>query len=82
MSGANYEYCPGCDNKALYVGEEEVPDGVVVWHETCLATDRAQRAREIFGDIFGLATGHRCSDAFMESLKFLMAKPAEEGSLA
>jgi hypothetical protein len=37
MSGANYEFCPGCDSKALYMGEEDVPDGVVVWHEKCLA---------------------------------------------
>jgi hypothetical protein len=34
VSGANYEYCPGCDMKALYVGEEDVGD-VVVFHADC-----------------------------------------------
>lgn len=37
MSGSNYEFCGGCDSKALYMGEEEAPDGVEVWHEKCLA---------------------------------------------
>ena len=39
MSGANYEYCPVCDMKALYIGEEDVPAGVVVLHKAC--QDRA-----------------------------------------
>lgn len=39
MSGANYEYCPVCDQKALYVGEEDV-GAVVVIHEACLEQER------------------------------------------
>lgn len=35
MSGANYEYCPGCDQKALYVGDQDVPEGVEAWHAKC-----------------------------------------------
>jgi len=39
MSGANYEYCPGCDTKALYTGEEDMPADVVILHKAC--QDRA-----------------------------------------
>ena len=39
MSGANYEYCPVCDMKALYTGEEDMPAGIVVLHKAC--QDRA-----------------------------------------
>jgi hypothetical protein len=35
MSGSNYESCPGCDRKALYVGDQDVPEGVEVWHAAC-----------------------------------------------
>ena len=44
MSGANYEYCPVCDTKALYVGEEDLPPGVVIMHETCRVKETAQAA--------------------------------------
>jgi hypothetical protein len=54
MSGANYEFCPGCDSKALYMGEEEVPDGVVVWHEKCLTARLADQARRIYRDVRAL----------------------------
>ena len=40
MSGANYEKCPGCDKKALYVGEDDVQENVEVWHTECLAAER------------------------------------------
>jgi hypothetical protein len=36
VSYADYEHCPGCDGKALYMGERESPEGIVVWHEKCL----------------------------------------------
>jgi hypothetical protein len=51
MSGANYEYCPGCESKALYMGEYDVPDGVEVWHGKCLAADRAKQALRIYRDV-------------------------------
>lgn len=35
MSGANYLYCPGCETKALYVGDDDLPDGIEVWHAAC-----------------------------------------------
>ena len=35
MSAANYEFCPMCDQKALYVGEEDMPDDLVVLHKAC-----------------------------------------------
>lgn len=38
MSAGNYEYCPGCENKALYVGEEEVPGNLEVWHSACVVS--------------------------------------------
>lgn len=46
MSGAIYEWCPGCETKSLYVGEEDVPDGVEVWHQDCRirATQQAVEA--------------------------------------
>jgi hypothetical protein len=37
MSSANYAHCEGCERKAFYTGEEDIPEGVVIWHETCLA---------------------------------------------
>jgi hypothetical protein len=47
MAGANYEYCRFCDSKALYVGEEDVPDNVEVVHIACLEKDRADREKAI-----------------------------------
>src|SRR5260221_8631135 len=41
MAGANYEYCPVCDTKALYIGEDDIPDGVVVLHESCRQRETA-----------------------------------------
>lgn len=41
MSGANYWHCPGCDQKALYAGEEDAPEGVEVWHAACRAATPA-----------------------------------------
>jgi hypothetical protein len=35
MSGANYMYCLVCDSKAVYVGEDDWPDGVAVIHVKC-----------------------------------------------
>ncbi len=35
MAGANYEYCLLCDQKALYVGDQDVPGGVIVLHQAC-----------------------------------------------
>lgn len=35
MSGANYEYCSVCNKKAFYVGEEEIPENVVILHSAC-----------------------------------------------
>jgi hypothetical protein len=40
MSKANYALCEGCDNKAFYTGEDDLPEGIVVWHEACLAKSR------------------------------------------
>ena len=38
MSYSDYEHCPGCDGKTIYMGDRgECPEGVVTWHETCLA---------------------------------------------
>lgn len=37
MSKANYALCPGCGGKALYVGEDDLPPDVEVWHRSCLA---------------------------------------------
>ena len=34
MSGANYEYCPVCDSKAYYVGDDDVVD-IVMLHAAC-----------------------------------------------
>lgn len=50
MSYADYEICPGCDGKAVYMGDGEFPDGVAAWHEACLrahvaAAVAAERAR-------------------------------------
>lgn len=42
MSGANYEYCPVCDRKALYVGDEDIPAGVVVLHKACADQERSR----------------------------------------
>ena len=42
MSGANYEYCPVCDRKALYVGDEDIPDGTVVLHKACADQERSR----------------------------------------
>ena len=36
MSYADYEICPGCDGKAVYMGDGEFPEGVAAWHEACL----------------------------------------------
>lgn len=36
MSGANYAFCPGCGKKALYVGEQDLPENVSVYHDDCL----------------------------------------------
>jgi hypothetical protein len=54
VSGANYEFCPGCDLKALYMGEEDVPDGVEVWHEKCLADRRAELLTGLYAEISAL----------------------------
>ena len=35
MSEANYAYCPVCDTKALYTGEDDLPEGVLVMHDKC-----------------------------------------------
>lgn len=41
MSGGNYLWCPGCDRKALYVGDIDVPEmpggtyAVEAWHVLC-----------------------------------------------
>jgi hypothetical protein len=35
VSGANYEFCLICDSKAVYVGEDEWPEGVAVIHVKC-----------------------------------------------
>jgi hypothetical protein len=40
MSKANYAPCEGCGDKAFYVGEGGLPDGIVIWHEACLAKSR------------------------------------------
>ncbi|MBO0813610.1 MAG: hypothetical protein J2P30_00425 [Actinobacteria bacterium] len=46
MSGANYMWCPVCGTKALYVGEEDIPEGIVIAHGACLdkAVDAATTA--------------------------------------
>lgn len=36
MSSANYAHCEGCERKAFYAGEEDIPEGVVIWHQACL----------------------------------------------
>jgi len=54
MSGANYEYCPGCDSKALYTGEEDVPDGVVIWHQACLESRDSARTQALADAVFTL----------------------------
>jgi hypothetical protein len=48
VSGANYAYCGGCDKKALYVGEEDLPENVSVMHDDCLdAMHKAARAEAL-----------------------------------
>lgn len=41
MAGANYEWCSVCDSKALYVGEDDTPNVVVLhlkcWRQVCVA---------------------------------------------
>ena len=37
MSGSNYEHCPSCDGKTIYMGDRECPEDVVAWHEACLS---------------------------------------------
>ncbi len=49
MSGGNYEYCDVCDQKALYVGEDDIPEGVIVTHRACqdrLMTEAARVERD------------------------------------
>lgn len=46
MSYSDYEHCPGCEGKALSMGEAEVPDGVVVWHQACLDDARPEINRD------------------------------------
>ena len=47
MSGANYEYCPVCDRKALYVGEDDIPDGIVIMHKACAEQELAAATLEL-----------------------------------
>ena len=54
MSGANYEFCPGCDRKAFYAGDADVPETVVIWHQACLdkrITEAAAAERERCADL-------------------------------
>ena len=67
MSGANYEWCPVCDTKVLYVGEEDVPAGVMVLHKACqdraiaeaVAAERERLYAELGNDHFVIFTEDR-----------------------
>lgn len=41
MSYANYAHCPACDGKTHYIGEDDLREGVSVWHDKCLADREA-----------------------------------------
>ena len=43
MAYADYEHCPGCDGKTIYMGERDCPEDVQTWHEKCLAAEIAKR---------------------------------------
>ena len=45
MSGSNYEYCPICNTKALYVGEGDAK-GCVVLHQRCYDMIRKPTAND------------------------------------
>ena len=67
MSGANYEWCHVCDTKALYVGDADVGEDVLVLHEACFAkavTDAAaaerERMRESMTAAFLADLGDKC----------------------
>ena len=47
MSGANYAHCPFCEKKALYTGDEDLLENVVVVHESCLDAQAANATIEI-----------------------------------
>lgn len=52
MSYADYEHCPSCDGKALYMGDREAQEGVEVWHAECLK-------RFIAADVDGAVAAER-----------------------
>lgn len=35
MAYADYEHCPRCDAKVIYIGDVDVPDDVSAWHDAC-----------------------------------------------
>lgn len=47
MSYADYAHCPGCDGKALYLGDSDVPEGVEAWHSGCLKERIASAAAPV-----------------------------------
>lgn len=67
MSGANYEYCLICDNKAVYVGEDDWPEGVAAIHVKCnedaiataVAAERARLFAELGSDHYVIFTEDR-----------------------
>ena len=47
MAYADYEHCPGCDAKVIYMGDRDTMDSdelgiVVCWHQACLDAEIAQ----------------------------------------
>lgn len=76
MSYADYEICPGCDRKALYMGDREAPEGIEVWHASCRAEYGAAAAPpetlllRVWDDIQELARDYSRDDA-IAALPFL-----------
>ena len=60
MAHADYEHCPGCDGKTIYMGDSECPEGVVTWHEECIAGEIAARVKRAQV----AATGNQWDDDF------------------
>lgn len=48
MSYADYAICPGCDRKALYMGDGEAPEGIEVWHSSCRAEQQAAALTPVY----------------------------------
>lgn len=75
MSYADYEICPGCDRKALYSGEEDVPEGIEVWHASCRAEQATAAATAERERIVVLLRGVEGWEDFHNLMASLAGKP-------